>query len=86
MQARVREIECARLAAEMSLRGIDAEGAREAAMAAQKRFEATLKPWIRSPVDQPADDLDLVASWYIMYEPERLKKLGVDFGAAKPVS
>ncbi len=33
-----------------------------------------------------ADDLDLAATWYIMYRPELLRELGVDFGTAKPVS
>ena len=75
---------------EMSIPGLDREQARKIATIAQQRFEAAVKPWIEPPdiaqASGPADDLDLVAMWYIMEQPEMPKRLGVDFGQNEPVS
>jgi len=87
MDAHTRQMEALRIFSEMTLPGIDQEESRVKAQQAQRRFEATVKPWLRDVLkERQGDDLDLVASWYIMYQPERLKQLGVDFGQIEPIS
>ena len=85
MDARTAELEARRLFSEMALSGITGDEARQVAQAAQQRFERAVKPWVAAP-DRQGDDLDLVASWYIMYQPDLLKELGVNFAPLESVS
>ena len=87
MDTRAREVEANRLFAELSIAGISVDAARREARVSQQRFIAALKPWVKEQLQShAADDLDLVASWYIMYQPELLQRLGVDFGTIEPIS
>lgn len=87
MDARCSEIEARRLFSEMALGGIDTSESRKIAQNAQLRFESTVKPWVKAELAaaQGGDDLDLMASWYIMYQPELLKRLGVNFAKLESV-
>jgi len=47
---------------------------------AVSRFEEALS-FRESEALQEGDELDLLAKWYIINAPDRLRKLGVDFGS-----
>lgn len=50
------------------------------------QYEQRVCPWLRTQQARTSDVLDLVARWYILNAPQRLRDLGVDFGRFEPDS
>lgn len=86
MDSKVAQVEAEWRFAELSIQGVSIDAARSEAKEARQRYESFIKPWLqRTSKRRATDDLDLVASWYIMYRPDVLRRLGVDFGKIEPV-
>lgn len=87
MDAEVESLNALRLFAEMGLPNVDNEEARKLGRESYYRFEKFVKPWMDTLRNKSRADtrLDLFARWYIINAPERLKKLGVDFGQLESV-
>lgn len=82
MDLKVEKLRAYRHLMELGIPGIDIGEARARAKTSVSRAIGYINPWINSILEEARkeDDLDLVARWYIIYAPERLQKLGVDFG------
>lgn len=76
------------LHAELSIPGIDVESVRGQAAVETRRAIRCLKPWLPSHFggSDEAGVLDLVARYYIMAAPEKLRDWGIDLGPLKPVT
>ena len=72
-------LEAQRVIVEVAVPGIDVEAARNAARAAVQTVRELLYPWTAGNAAAGGDDLDLLARWYILNAPDRLRALGVNF-------
>jgi hypothetical protein len=79
-------LEAQRLIAEVAVPGIRIEEARRVAKDAVQVVRDLMYPWANGLPAGGGDDLDLLARWYILNAPDRLRALGVDFGPLEPTS